>query len=43
LPSNSDAVLMISQHIQALEQFKTKYYTKDSEDLFGDFSWKTKK
>jgi hypothetical protein len=45
LPSNSDAVLMISQFIQAMEQFKTKYYTKDSSDfeVFGDhYSWKTK-
>jgi hypothetical protein len=44
LPSNSDAVLMISQFIQAMEQFKTKYYTKDSSDfdLLGDhYSWKT--
>lgn len=46
LPSNSDAVLMISQYIQAMEQFKTKYYTKDSSafEVFGDhYSWKTKK
>lgn len=45
LPSNSDAVLMISQFIQAMEQFKTKYYTKDSPDfeVFGEhYSWKTK-
>lgn len=45
LPSNSDAVLMISQFIQAMEQFKTKYYTKDSSgfEVFGEhYSWKTK-
>ncbi|MBK7809548.1 MAG: hypothetical protein IPJ51_25185 [Saprospiraceae bacterium] len=45
LPSNSDAVLMISQFIQAMEQFKKKYYTKDSSDfeLLGEhYSWKTK-
>ena len=45
LPSNSDAVLMISQFIQAMEQFKTKYYTKDSSDfeILGEhYSWKTK-
>lgn len=46
LPSNSDAVLIISQFIQALNQFKAKYYTIDSSDfeVFDDhFSWKTKK
>ena len=45
LPSNSDAVLMISQFIQAMEQFKTKYYTKSSSDfeILGEhYSWKTK-
>jgi hypothetical protein len=45
LPSNSDAVLMISQFIKALEQFRTKYYTKDSSDfeiLEEHYSWKTK-
>jgi hypothetical protein len=45
LPSNSDAVLMISQFIKAMEQFKKKYFTKDSSDFvaFEDhFSWKTK-
>lgn len=46
LPSNSDAVLIMSQFIQALNQFKAKYYTMDSSDfeVFDDhFSWKTKK
>ena len=46
LPSNSDAVLNISQFIQAMNQFRTKYYTKDSSDfevLSEHFSWKTKK
>jgi hypothetical protein len=46
LPSNSDAVLIMSQFIQALNQFKAKYYTIDSSDfeVFDDhFSWKTKK
>ncbi|MER3465438.1 MAG: hypothetical protein C4329_14560 [Chitinophagaceae bacterium] len=43
LPSNSDAVLMISQFVKALEQFKSKYYTKDSSDFELDYySWKTK-
>lgn len=45
LPSNSDAVLMVSQYIQALKQFKSKYYTKDSSDfeILGEhFTWKTK-
>lgn len=44
LPSNSDAVLMISQYIKAMEQFKAKYYTRDDSD-FGirmqNYSWKT--
>lgn len=44
LPSNSDAVLLISQFVQALEQFKTKYYTKDSADFEIEYySWKTTK
>lgn len=46
LPSNSDAVLIISQFIQALNQFRAKYYTKDSSDfeILGEhFSWKTNK
>jgi len=43
LPSNSDAVLMISQFVKALEQFKSKYYTNDSSDFELDYySWKTK-
>lgn len=45
LPSNSDAVLMVSQYIQALKQFKSKHYTKDSSDfeiLEDHFTWKTK-
>jgi len=45
LPSNSDAVLMVSQYIQALKQFKSKYYTKDSSDfeILGEhFTWKTR-
>ncbi len=46
-PSNSDAVLMISQFIQAMEQFKTNYFTEDSYGsdfgiLGGHYSWKTK-
>jgi hypothetical protein len=44
LPSNSDAVLLISQFVKALEQFKSKYYTKDSSDFEIDYySWKTTK
>ena len=44
LPSNSDAVLMVSQFIQALEQFKRKYYTRDNPDIefLAEYSWKTK-
>lgn len=45
LPSNSDAVLMISQYIKAMEQFKAKYYTLDSSDfsiMMEHYSWKTK-
>jgi hypothetical protein len=42
LPSNSDAVLLISQFVKALEQFKSRYYTKDSSDFELDYySWKT--
>lgn len=44
LPSNSDAVLMISQYIQAMEQFKAKYYTLDGSDfdiMMQRYSWKT--
>ena len=45
LPSNSDAVLLISQFIAAMEQFKSKYHTRDSSDfeILGDhYSWKTR-
>jgi hypothetical protein len=44
LPSNSDAVLMISQYIKSMEQFKAKYYTLDSSDfsvMMEHYSWKT--
>lgn len=44
-PSNSDAVLMISQFIKAMEQFRKRYYTSDGSE-FGFFgeknSWKTR-
>jgi hypothetical protein len=44
LPSNSDAVLLISQFVKALEQFKSKYHTKDSSDFEIDYySWKMAK
>lgn len=44
-PSNSDAVLMISQFIKAMDQFKKRYYTSDGSE-FGLYhqnnTWKTK-
>jgi hypothetical protein len=40
LPSNSDSVLIISQHIAALKQFKSKYYFYDSSSY--ENRWKTK-
>lgn len=44
LPSNSDAVLIISQFIRALEHFRSKYYTDDSVGYeMPSFSWKTEK
>jgi hypothetical protein len=45
LPTNSDAVLMLTQFINALQQFKKKYYESDGSDLniFGTkYTWKTK-
>jgi hypothetical protein len=39
LPTNSDAVLIIVQFESAMEQFKRKYYTKDSN---WKSSWKTR-
>jgi hypothetical protein len=44
-PSNSDAVLMISQFIKAMDQYKKKYYTNDGSEfgIYGDRNtWKTK-
>jgi hypothetical protein len=44
-PSNSDAVLMISQFIKVLDQYKHKYYTSDGNTLgilYGSRNtWKT--
>jgi hypothetical protein len=45
LPTNSDAVLMLTQFINSLKQFKKKYYESDGSDIdvFGEkYSWKTK-
>ncbi|MDI9312266.1 MAG: hypothetical protein QM535_18800 [Limnohabitans sp.] len=45
LPTNSDAVLMITQFINAMGQFKKKYYESDGSDIdvFGaKYTWKTK-
>jgi len=45
LPTNSDAVLMLTQFINALGQFKKKYYESDGSDIdvFGSkYTWKTK-
>lgn len=44
LPSNSDAVLTLSEFKAAMDQYKKKYYTLDSEDTFSfekTYSWKT--
>ena len=44
-PSNSDAVLMISQFIKAMEQFRKRFYTNDGAEFSfsGEKkSWKTK-
>ena len=46
LPTNSDAVLMLSQFINSLNQFKQKYYESDGSDIdvFGTrYTWKIKK
>jgi hypothetical protein len=46
LPTNSDAVLMLSQFINSLKQFKQKYYESDGSDIdvFGTrYTWKIKK
>lgn len=46
LPTNSDAVLMLSQFINSLRQFKKKYYESDGSDIdvFGTkYTWKIKK
>lgn len=44
-PSNSDAVLMISQFIKAMDQYKIKYYNNDGSE-FGLYkeknSWKAR-
>ena len=44
LPSNSDAVLMVSQFLKAMEQFKSKYYIVDktSREFKKPYYWNTK-
>jgi hypothetical protein len=45
LPTNSDAVLMLTQFINSLKQFKKKYYESNGSDIdvFGaKYTWKTK-
>jgi hypothetical protein len=45
LPSNSDAVLMISQFIKALDQYKKRYYNNDGSEfglMHNSNSWKTR-
>ncbi|MDH7460365.1 hypothetical protein QEG73_03715 [Chitinophagaceae bacterium 26-R-25] len=43
LPTNSDAVLLISQFVNALSLFKSKYYTNDNPEFeIESFTWKTK-
>ncbi|GHT69491.1 hypothetical protein FACS1894110_19040 [Spirochaetia bacterium] len=41
LPINSDAVLLISQYINALKEFQKKYYYSTG-DLLERYEWKTK-
>ena len=43
-PSNSDAVLMISQFIKAMDQFRQRYYSSDGKEFglsFQSNTWKT--
>lgn len=40
LPSNSDSVLIISQHIAALKEFKSRYQYYDNSSL--ENRWRTK-
>lgn len=46
LPSNSDAVFIILQFKTAMEQFKSRYYTRDDEgdhfEMNQKWSWKTR-
>ena len=46
LPTNSDAVLQITQFINALKSFKNKYYVKkgglDLDLNIGYYEWETK-
>ena len=46
MPTNSDAVLQISQYINAMENFRGKYYESDGSLLgledFDTYEWKTK-
>jgi hypothetical protein len=45
LPSNSDAVLIILQFKSAMDQFKSKHYTRDDDgdeyEMDQEWSWKT--
>jgi len=42
LPRYSDSVLILAQYRTALNQFREKYYYKDSDDHFAKFRWHTK-
>jgi hypothetical protein len=45
LPTNSDALLMLTQFINAMVQFKSKYHDSEGYDLdvFGaKYTWKTR-
>lgn len=41
LPTNSDAVLLISQYVNALHQFKEKYFRKNDEGFGFTEYWQT--
>jgi hypothetical protein len=41
VPQNSDVVLMLSQYVAAIEQFRSTYHRKDGTDAFSHRRWFT--
>jgi hypothetical protein len=39
LPTNSDAVIIMAQHVSAMQQFRSKYYRRTT---MGDERWSTR-